>query len=186
MELKPTPDPEVLWIKINTWIDAITDAVLGAHLREYVNLYKNRYMSVPASATHHHTYDGGLMDHTIEVIEISISVALGLYHSGKISQEVDMTDFTNKLILISVIHDMQKVMVYKKGLGGWSGGINKSPYNHFEWVIGDWATKTNTELHDDVKRAIRTHHGGWSPKSGLLNNVMSAIVYSADLISSRL
>ena len=102
--------------KIKAGIDAITDAVKGDRLREYINLYKDRYMSVPASTTHHHVYTGGLMQHSIEVIEIAISISLGLYHSGKLHPDIDMTDFTNKIILIGVIHDMQKVMVYEKKL----------------------------------------------------------------------
>ena len=146
--------------------------------------YQNKLMITPASITFHHTYQGGLLKHILEVVDLAFEITGVLFRGYDAVKEYP--PFRDKVILVSLIHDMSKIMVYKRKLLGWSGSIKSFEYNHYEWVIVDWAEKVGYELDDLVKEAIRTHHGGWSPKSGLMQHLLSAVIHSADLISSRI
>ena len=48
----------------------IEDEDCKALINEYLQFYMHEFMTSTAAAKHHHAYVGGLMDHTLEVVNI--------------------------------------------------------------------------------------------------------------------
>ena len=70
--------------------------------------WSDKYEQMPAGAKHHHTYEGGLEKHTVQVID----TALFLWDLNKstLASTVSVED----IIVASFLHDFSKVMTYRK------------------------------------------------------------------------
>ena len=175
---------EEKWEKIKGYANCVLDH--NEMLVNYLDGYKNRYLVFPASAGHHHAYDGGFYDHIIEVIEFSFTILNMLFNKMKITID-EYHVMLSDMIFAILLHDIQKLTIYMKDIDGkWFGSIaQKDAPDHFEFPIVDWKEKTGTDLPDNVARIIRTPHGGWGPQKFSMR-LLDCVVHAADLISSRL
>lgn len=147
-------------------------------LLDYLELYKSKFMLVPASISHHHNYSGGLLRHTVEVTQIAIDIA---------KSDGVMYDSISDVIMAAILHDIGDCEQYEEIDGRWQYKEGITGNFHETFVVSDWDSKMDPKLLSDaVRNALLTHHGGWSTTKVDMNGVLSAILHGADLISSRL
>lgn len=141
-------------------------SLIGSYVREHWD----KFSTYPASSRFHHVYEGGLLDHTVEVMEIGLNII-------HVCNDVNRTHF----IAAAILHDFGKLDVYTKDEDGkWVGTISDQRIEHeFKPVL-------ELRLPRPVQLAILSHMGGWA-KTGVSPDIMlSTVLHCADLISSRL
>ena len=127
---------------------------------------KSDFYTAPASTRFHGSYEGGLLEHSLKVYEISVDK---VKHSIK---PIEVSEDTIKIV--ALLHDLCKVNFYKidyrnakNKLGVWE----KVPYYTIEDTIpyghGEKSVMMITEyikLTSEEKYAIRWHMGYTEPK----------------------
>ena len=150
--------------------------------------------SMPAAIRWHHSEVGGLYRHTKEVME----QALKLYDA--LRSDLRKRAITeNDVILVSFIHDLEKLDKYKKNQGyepdrKYEKGYKETEfnYNYDKTDMNDTAqvvricAKYGIELNDNHLNAITFHHGGWSVDAKGSLKPLAVLLHSADLISANL
>jgi len=132
-------------------------------LLEY--LLSSDFFTAPASARFHSSYEGGLVDHSINVYELLVS-----YLDTKRARETFGFSYSDESIaIVSLLHDLCKIDVYKKGFrnvkdekGAWQRVEtfeydDQMPYGHGEksvYIISGFMRLTREEAF-----AIRYHMG---------------------------
>lgn len=169
-------------------INEIKNDNLRLSLLTYIRGYSRAFMTTPGSISHHHAYEGGLLKHTREVVHIGIKIRriMKKVYGIKINKD--------SLIFCGNIHDVGKIVIYAKKNGKWTYAMEKEEgkkMSHSEWVLNDWKENVDKKYGTDfitkeVEEAIMTHHGGWSDNDFEMKNLLSAVLHSADLISSRM
>ncbi len=132
-------------------------------LLEY--LLTSDFFTAPASSRFHSSYEGGLVEHSLNVYDCLVS-----YLNTTRAKEVFGFNYTDESIaIVSLLHDLCKVNVYKKGFrnvkdesGAWKKVDtyefdDKLPYGHGEksvYIISGYMRLTREEAF-----AIRYHMG---------------------------
>ena len=123
------------------------------------------FFTAPASARFHSSYEGGLCEHSLNVYD-----CLTTYLGAPRTSEIIGTSYTEESIaIVSLLHDLCKVGVYKKGFrnvkdekGAWQRVDtfeydDQLPYGHGEksvYIISGYMRLTREEAF-----AIRYHMG---------------------------
>ena len=133
-------------------------------LLEYLTSPSSDFFAAPASARFHSSYEGGLVDHSINVYE-----CLKSYLESDRAKEFGFEYTDESIAIVSLLHDLCKVNVYKKGFrnvkdekGTWQRVDtfefdDKLPYGHGEksvYIISGYMKLTREEAF-----AIRYHMG---------------------------
>lgn len=133
-------------------------------LLEYLTSPASDFFVAPASARFHSSYEGGLVDHSINVYE-----CLKSYLDSDRAKEFGFEYSDESIAIVSLLHDLCKVNVYKKGFrnvkdekGAWQRVDtfefdDKLPYGHGEksvYIISGYMKLTREEAF-----AIRYHMG---------------------------
>lgn len=134
-------------------------------LWEYLISPASDFFYAPASARYHGAYDGGLLEHSLNVYD-----CLCDYLSRPRTKEMYNMDYTPETIaIVSLLHDLCKVNCYKKGTrnvkdetGTWKTVPtfefdDKMPYGHGEksvYIINGYMRLSREEAF-----AIRYHMG---------------------------
>ncbi len=148
-------------------------------LLEYLLSPASDFFTAPASARFHSSYEGGLLDHSLNVYEL-----LDSYLKSDRAKEMFGFEYTDESIaIVSLLHDLCKVNVYKKGFrnvkdekGAWQrvdtyDFDDKLPYGHGEksvYIISGYMKLTREEAF-----AIR-YHMGYSSQNEDPRNVSAA------------
>lgn len=135
----------------------------AAKLLDY--LLSSDFFTAPASARFHSSYEGGLVDHSLNVYD-----CLKSYLSSPRTVDIIGTQYSDESIaIVSLLHDLCKIDVYKKGFrnvkdekGTWQRVDtfeydDKMPYGHGEksvYIISGYMRLTREEAF-----AIRYHMG---------------------------
>ena len=135
----------------------------AAKLLDY--LLSSDFFTAPASARFHSSYEGGLVDHSVNVYDCLTS-----YLNSPRTIDIIGTKYTDESIaIVSLLHDLCKIDVYKKGFrnvkdekGAWQRVDtfeydDKLPYGHGEksvYIISGYMRLTREEAF-----AIRYHMG---------------------------
>ena len=133
-------------------------------LLEYLTSPASDFFTAPASARFHSSYEGGLVDHSINVYE-----CLKSYLDSDRAKDFGFEYTDESIAIVSLLHDLCKVNVYKKGFrnvkderGMWQRVDtfefdDKLPYGHGEksvYIISGYMKLTREEAF-----AIRYHMG---------------------------
>lgn len=134
-------------------------------LLEYLTSPASDFFTAPASARFHSSYEGGLLDHSLNVYD-----CLKSYLCSERAKETFGFEYSEESIaIVSLLHDLCKVGVYKKGFrnvkdekGAWQRVDtfeydDKLPYGHGEksvYIISGYMKLTREEAF-----AIRYHMG---------------------------
>ncbi len=148
-------------------------------LLEYLLSPNSDFFTAPASARYHSSYEGGLLDHSLNVYEL-----LNSYLKSERTKETFGFEYSDESIaIVSLLHDLCKVNVYKKGFrnvkdekGAWQRVDtfefdDKLPYGHGEksvYIISGYMKLTREEAF-----AIR-YHMGYSSQTEDARNVSAA------------
>ena len=135
----------------------------AAKLLDY--LLSSDFFTAPASARFHSSYEGGLVDHSVNVYDCLTS-----YLNSPRTVDIIGTKYTDESIaIVSLLHDLCKIDVYKKGFrnvkdekGTWQRVDtfeydDRLPYGHGEksvYIISGYMRLTREEAF-----AIRYHMG---------------------------
>ena len=135
----------------------------AAKLLEY--LLNSDFFTAPASARFHSSYEGGLVDHSVNVYDCLTS-----YLNSPRTVDIIGTKYSDESIaIVSLLHDLCKIDVYKKGFrnvkdekGAWQRVDtfeydDRMPYGHGEksvYIISGYMRLTREEAF-----AIRYHMG---------------------------
>ena len=134
-------------------------------LLEYLLSPASDFFTAPASARFHSSYEGGLLDHSLNVYDCLVS-----YLESTRAKETFGFEYSRESIaIVSLLHDLCKVGVYKKGFrnvkdekGAWQRVDtfeydDRMPYGHGEksvYIISGYMKLTREEAF-----AIRYHMG---------------------------
>lgn len=134
-------------------------------LLEYLLSPSSDFFTAPASARFHSSYEGGLVDHSINVYN-----CLQSYLNAPRTKEFITNEYTDESIaIVALLHDLCKVGIYKKGFrnvkdekGVWQKVDtfeydDQLPYGHGEksvYIISGYMRLTREEAF-----AIRYHMG---------------------------
>ena len=134
-------------------------------LLEYLTSPASDFFTAPASARFHSSYEGGLLDHSLNVYD-----CLKSYLQSERARETFGFEYSEASIaIVSLLHDLCKVGVYKKGFrnvkdekGAWQRVDtfeydDRLPYGHGEksvYIISGYMKLTREEAF-----AIRYHMG---------------------------
>ena len=148
-------------------------------LLEYLLSPASDFFVAPASARFHSSYEGGLVDHSLNVYDCLCS-----YLSSDRAREQFGFEYSDESIaIVSLLHDLCKVKVYKKGFrnvkderGAWQRVDtfeydDQLPYGHGEksvYIISGYMRLTREEAF-----AIR-YHMGYSSEREDPRNVSAA------------
>ncbi len=137
----------------------------AAELLEYLLSPNSDFFTAPASARFHSSYEGGLVDHSINVYECLKSYL----ESDRVKENFGFEYSDESIAIVSLLHDLCKVNIYKKGFrnvkderGTWQRVDtfeydDKLPYGHGEksvYIISGYMKLTREEAF-----AIRYHMG---------------------------
>lgn len=133
-------------------------------LLEYLLSPSSDFFTAPASARFHSSYEGGLLDHSLNVYD-----CLKSYLETDRAKEFGFSYTDESIAIVSLLHDLCKVGVYKKGFrnvkdekGVWQRVDtfefdDQLPYGHGEksvYIISGYMRLTREEAF-----AIRYHMG---------------------------
>ena len=134
-------------------------------LLEYLLSTSSDFFTAPASARFHSSYEGGLVDHSINVYECLSSYL----ESSRVQDLFGFQYSKENIAIVSLLHDLCKINVYKKGFrnvkderGAWQRVDtfeydDRMPYGHGEksvYIISGYMKLTREEAF-----AIRYHMG---------------------------
>ena len=134
-------------------------------LLEYLLSPTSDFFTAPASARFHSSYEGGLVEHSINVYECLRSYL----ESPRVKESFGFEYSDESIAIVSLLHDLCKVNVYKKGFrnvkderGVWQRVDtfeydDRLPYGHGEksvYIISGYMKLTREEAF-----AIRYHMG---------------------------
>ena len=165
-------------------------------------LVREKFFEWPASLSHHHAYEGGLLAHTVEVCDIALGVA-GLNISGKLDgapwEEVLFPKVRRDVLLAAALwHDVMKTEEYERSEIAAASGImwrHTDTYGHSighicgsaaEFQKTAWLEDVNATTIDAVTHCILAHHGRKEWGSPVEPQTIEALIlHQADMLSSR-
>ena len=130
----------------------------------------------PAGAYQHHSYSGGLLQHTIGVTKLSLTLCdlVEQVYGGKVNRDVVLAG--------ALIHDVMKRYTYEpKGDGSYISSPLGERVDHLTLLVAE-IYKRGFPV--DVVHVVASHHGDVSP---VKPKTMEALIVSiADLADSEL
>ncbi len=148
-------------------------------LLEYLLSPASDFFTAPASARFHSAYEGGLLDHSLNVYDC----LNGYLNSEKVKERFGFSYSDESIAIVALLHDLCKIGVYKKGFrnvkdekGQWQRVDtfefdDQLPYGHGEksvYIISGYMKLTREEAF-----AIR-YHMGYSSEREDPRNVSAA------------
>lgn len=140
----------------------------------------NEYMlpihECPAGAYVHHSYKGGLVEHTVAVVRLALTLCdiVSEVYGGKIDRDTVLAG--------AVLHDIMKCYVYTpQENGGYASSRLGEKIDHLTLLVAELYMRG---FPIDVMHVVASHHGDQSP---IKPKTLEALVVSlADLIDSEL
>ncbi len=126
----------------------------------------------PAAPVRHHAYPGGLIDHTISVVELSVAIARTFEKVYNISANIDL------VIGAAILHDLFKYYQYEPDPV--TGGVRPRSDWYLSHEFSMIAELTKRGAPDDLIRVIAETHGTVS-----FSKIEGQIVHLADSMDSQ-
>ncbi|MGM0641158.1 MAG: 3'-5' exoribonuclease YhaM family protein [Thermotogota bacterium] len=169
--------------KLKSLIEQIEDIKLKEILKNILlnSLVSKQYQKAPAAMSIHHAYKHGLLDHSLNVTELSLKISEN-YNDYKVNKDI--------LIAGSLLHDIGKIKEYKTT----KAGIDKTEVGemigHMNLgisILESFFENISEEIKNHIYHIILSHHGELEYGSPILPKTMeSMIVHFADNIDSKL
>lgn len=105
----------------------------------------------PAGAYHHHSYEGGLLQHTISVVEISLTLCdlVEDNYGGEVDRDVVLAG--------AILHDVMKCYCYEETMGGgFKTSELGSKVDHLTLIVAE-LYKRSFPL--NIIHVVASHHG---------------------------
>ena len=178
LKTKPSRSVTVLKDKLDTFINQIENDDLKACMKKVLNDNQFFYES-PAATNHHHAYKHGLLEHSVQIIELSFSM-IDNFDKG-------ITINNDLIIAGSVLHDIGKINCYKFVEGGIGVCPTFSEQDHI--INGIKMVSQNIQCNqlDELLHIVASHHKEkeyGSPVRPISNEAW--IINVADELSSKI
>lgn len=148
--------------RIVTWSEPCKSDALKMY-----DAYKQQIKTEPSSKSHHGAYEGGLYDHTDNVMN-AVRVLYDPYMS--LLSERPFTE--EKAEYAAFLHDLGKIMQH-----------HIKPYRpHYIWIF-DMLKDQHIEVDQELVNAIYHHHGGWGPSGEL--TPLAIFLHACDMWASQ-
>lgn len=165
-------DPEI----IKNMIEGIGDKEYKKIVNLVIKPNMTWFCKCPGARSHHHNYEGGLADHTIEVLDLVDKYGNDLLRAG------------------AILHDIGKMNCYTFTKEGIEKTINDAMLGHFMEGINilrdcTHARNVNYEYVFMLEHLIASHHGPVSNGWGSLVDPLlpeAELLHQADLFSARI
>jgi len=165
----------------------LVDRIENEELREKVKVFlKNPPSDIdapalplevcPAGAFQHHSYDGGLLQHTLGVTKLALSLAdmVESLYGGTVELDTVLAG--------AILHDVMKCYCYEeRGEGAYRTSDFGGKLDHLTLMVGEMMKH---EFPLDVVHVVASHHGDVGPTRP--KTVEALIVSVADLADSDL
>lgn len=161
-------------------ISRIDNAKLRDCVRELFNEHSLQTFSVcPASTRFHHEYEGGLLEHTLEVTRYAM-------HQAEVFPEVDR----DVLLASCLLHDYMKTAEYAKNA---EGKYERTQYaneiGHIAGVAAVFQSVSSNvpgELVNRITHCLLSHHGRKEWGSPVEPQSLEALIlHGADMLSAK-
>jgi hypothetical protein len=169
--------------EIRDYIEEIRMPALKKKMHKLLDDYEEKLRKNPAAIKYHHAYEGGLYDHTKEVIEIALSI-FELY-KDRFVREVKRDD----VILVALAHDLEKTTKYRRNTNQTTLQQGQEfAYNYSKIDMNDTAETVSIlaeygiEMTPERLNSWTFAHGGWSVDKGKMLP-LATILHAADMLS---
>jgi len=129
----------------------------------------------PAGAYQHHSYTGGLLEHTLCVVKLSLVLCdiVEDYYGGEVSRDT--------VLAAAVLHDLMKCFCYETSEdGGYLSSSFGRQIDHLTLMVGELMRRG---FPMEVVHAVAAHHGDVGPTKP--RSLEALIVSVADLADSE-
>ena len=138
-----------------------------ADAHKIYSAHKQQFRTFPSSKAHHGAYEGGLYDHTDNVMQC-VRVLYTPYMS--LLREHPFT--VEKAEYTAFLHDFGKIPQQ-----------TIKPFKmHYFWIF-DMLKDLDIEVDDEMVNALFHHHGGWGPSGEL--NPLAVFIHACDMWASQ-
>lgn len=130
----------------------------------------------PAGAYQHHSYSGGLLQHTVGVVKVAITLCDQIedLYGGRVSRDTVLAG--------AILHDVMKCYCYEENRdGGYRTSDFGGKVDHLTLIVGELMKR---DFPVDVVHVVASHHGDVGPTKP--KTVEALIVSVADLADSDL
>lgn len=187
-----TDDIQQMWNRLKNFISQIEHKILRLTIDDiFESDIGQSFKTGPAALVVHHNYRGGLLEHTLEVVDM----ALALYKH--------YTDYANKDVIIAgaLLHDVGKILEYTEKKGQYVTTSKGMLLGHIilgvDIFIKSWdsvlnrlsitSTAQDSNIRDHVVHVILSHHTELEFGAVVRpSTVEAAIVSQADMASSKI
>ena len=146
----------------------------GQAVREYFNKeFSYAFIRAPASIHHHRNYEGGLLEHCIDVYS-RYRCLLGVSN---------IPTFESDCMATALLHDVSKVFMYMQEYAP-KPTISATYENHSSFPAIDFCAKTGVALPDDINSIILSHMGPWAEDKHHPTKPLEILFYTADHMSA--
>ncbi len=168
-------------------IHGLVDRIKNKGLREKVKVFLKNPPSdldapalplevCPAGAYQHHSYDGGLLQHTVGVTKLALTLSdlVESIYGGTVERDTVLAG--------AVLHDVMKCYCYEeRSEGGFRTSDFGGKVDHLTLMVGEMMKR---DFPLDVVHVVASHHGDVGPTKP--KTVEALIVSVADLADSDL
>jgi len=162
--------------EIKAFTNVIKDSILKQKTADLLNstLFNQTNRLSPAAKKVHHSYTGGLIDHTLSTTKIGLTIAQQLEEVYGYKTDRDT------IIASCLLHDLYKPYTYDK-----NDSTSNSPLgNYMDHLIMVVIKLTQNKFPFKVVHAVAAHHGEAGPVRP--ETLEAMIVHLADYIDSKL
>jgi putative nucleotidyltransferase with HDIG domain len=179
LKTQPTQPINILQTKLFDVIQKVQEPELKISLQEYFT-HHPRFFELPAAVYHHHAYPGGLLEHTIQVLEIVMQL--------KTNIQSEITTLNQDLLIAgSILHDIGKLNCYDIQ----NGRIGVTPLyglqDHIVNGIAIVSKEIKSKYINEIIHIIASHHRLKDWGSPIEPKIAEAwLIYYADDLSSKI
>jgi len=149
LKLQPFEDSDVLKYQLDCIVEKIQENSLKISLR---NLLKEieYFSNIPCTKIYHHTYEYGLLEHTVQLLDLSTNITETIGKEYNIDYDL--------LISGCILHDMGKVNCYEKTEYGFENTDTQNEQGHIVNGIKLAAQYIKSVKLDAIIHIIASHH----------------------------
>ena len=178
IKFKPSRTKEILMSKLFIFINQIKEEELRESLKKFLEKHPE-FFEAPAAVIYHHNYKAGLLEHTVQTVEIALAIVILFNLRDRINIDI--------LIAGSILHDTGKIFCYDYNQRNID--ITDLFLKHEHIIQGVKLTTQfiNSKNLDNILHIIASHHNlkEWgSPVKP--NSIEVWLVHYADNISGKI
>ncbi len=178
LKFSPTKPVDELKTELDVYISQITEQDLRESIQAFV-VESEYYSGAPGAKFYHHAYNNGLLEHTLQVLDLCSSM------KNVVENEYELD--TDLLIAGGILHDIGKIYCYESNEGIISLTDTQLIHDHIIHGVKKVTEKIRSTKLDDLIHIIASHHGQKEWGSPVEPQSKEAwMIHFADNLSSKI